>query len=250
MKISESYVAALWFLQELVDRKLIGVHPPTEDLDVTCILSSMDLGTRLQGGKEIYTPLDQSRGGDWKGAITFIGGNVKGDISSKQAFLGMIAFIEFYKNEFEFDVQETIDLLTAMIANPDHYKELWKLWDHYIDRYTNLLGDYPVDIEGTYGTGHLSDTSINRDLILTTARSGDSYLGRCQNSGHDWYHKILENGQQLWAEVRNGIIINGGQNTLPIKYNPSSGVKKALRARSRFRGVRRIINALLKRVCH
>jgi hypothetical protein len=64
MKLTESYVAALWFLQERVDRKLIGVYPPTEDLDVTCILSSMDLGTRLQGGKEIYTLLDQARGGE------------------------------------------------------------------------------------------------------------------------------------------------------------------------------------------
>ncbi len=60
MKISESYVAALWFLQELVERKLIGVYPPTEELDDTCILSAMDLGTRLQGGKEIYTPIRSS----------------------------------------------------------------------------------------------------------------------------------------------------------------------------------------------
>jgi hypothetical protein len=65
----------------------------------------MDLGARLQGGKEIYTLLDQARDGEWKGAITFIRGNIKGDISSEQAFLGMIAFFEFYKNEFEFDVQ-------------------------------------------------------------------------------------------------------------------------------------------------
>jgi hypothetical protein len=105
-----------------------------------------------------------------------------------------------------------IDFLTAMIANPDHYKELWKLWDHYIDRYTNLLDDYPVDIEGAYGNGHLyQNNSINRDLIQTTARSRDNYLGRCPNNGHGWYHKILENGHQLWAEVRNGIIINGGR---------------------------------------
>lgn len=151
MKITEAYVAALWFLEELVERKLIGVNPPTENLDVTCILSSMDPFMWSPDETGVYRPIDQTKGGDWKDAITLAGGNIKGDISSEQAFLGMIAYIEFYKNEFKFCVQETIDLLNHMKLNPEKYKELWELWEHYIDRYKKYSPDYPVDIDGEGG---------------------------------------------------------------------------------------------------
>lgn len=59
----------------------------------------------------------------------------------------MIAFIEFYKNEFEFDVQETIDLLKAMIANLDHYFK--------------LTGDCPVNLGNGKGFTYEADESGN-----------------------------------------------------------------------------------------
>lgn len=158
MKITEAYVSALWFLEELVERKLIGVNPSAENLDVTCILSSMDPFMLTPDENGVYRPIDQAKGEDWKDAIALIEGDIKGDISSETAFSGMIAFIEFYKNEFEFDVQETIDLLKNMIANPDHCRELWKLWEHYINRYKKYSPDCPVDIDGE-GVAYEADES-------------------------------------------------------------------------------------------
>jgi len=38
-----------------------------------------------------------------------------------------------------------------------------------------------------------------------------------------WYAKTLENGIQIWAEVRNGQVRNGGFNSTPKIYNPKQG---------------------------
>lgn len=57
--------------------------------------------------------------------------------------------------------------------------------------------------------GHLSDTVENRKLLENTANNNKNYLGK-DRYGNEWYQQTLKNGKQLWTEVRNEKIINGG----------------------------------------
>lgn len=52
------------FLHELVEQRLIGVHPPTENLDVACILSSMDPFMWAPDENGVYRPVDMAKGED------------------------------------------------------------------------------------------------------------------------------------------------------------------------------------------
>ena len=74
--------------------------------------------------------------------------------------------------------------------------------------------------------GHLSDTVENRKLLENTANNNKNYLGK-DRYGNEWYQQTLKNGKQLWTEVRNGKIINGGLNDIPKEWNPLTGLKKA-----------------------
>lgn len=64
-------------------------------------------------------------------------------------------------------------------------------------------------------TGHLTDTPENRKLILELANDPACFQGM-DMWGNDWYARIDEDGSQLWAEVRNGVIIrNCGRKRTP-----------------------------------
>lgn len=73
--------------------------------------------------------------------------------------------------------------------------------------------------------GHMMDTEKNRLLLETTANSKESYLGK-DKYGNEWYAKIFESGKQVWVEVRNGKIIDGGLNNRPKSWNDGTGLKK------------------------
>ncbi|OKH42766.1 hypothetical protein NIES2130_39550 [Scytonema sp. HK-05] len=59
--------------------------------------------------------------------------------------------------------------------------------------------------------GHLPDTPENRDLLVKVASDGKNYLGK-DKYGNDLYGKINPDGSQTWAQVRDGVIQNGGKN--------------------------------------
>ena len=76
--------------------------------------------------------------------------------------------------------------------------------------------------------GHISNTPLNRELLIATAANIANYAGTCAN-GNRWYHTFLENGQQVWASVRNGFIRNGGINLIPRTFDPVTGFCRNLK---------------------
>jgi len=82
------------------------------------------------------------------------------------------------------------------------------------------------------GKGHVEKTPENKKLIYDVANDPEYYLGP-DDRGHHWYGKILKNGKQVWAKVRNNEIVAWGVNKPGnIKYyNPETGLA-ALKAPS------------------
>lgn len=76
--------------------------------------------------------------------------------------------------------------------------------------------------------GHFPlDSAENREHLLNLVRDKRNFIGICDR-GHEWYVKILENGKQLWAVVRNNIIRNGGINETPRTFNGTTGLSRLL----------------------
>jgi len=74
--------------------------------------------------------------------------------------------------------------------------------------------------------GHFTiDTLENRKLILDTARDPRNFLG-VNEHGNKCYAKILKDGKQIWCEVRNDAIRNGGINLEPRPFNSRTGLSK------------------------
>jgi len=47
--------------------------------------------------------------------------------------------------------------------------------------------------------------------------------------GNEWYAKTLEDGSQIWTQVRKGQITNGGLNPNPRIYNSQSGLSNLMK---------------------
>ncbi len=78
-------------------------------------------------------------------------------------------------------------------------------------------------------TGHLlNDTPAHRQLLIDTALDPGNFLGN-DKYGTEWYAKINSDGTQIWVQVRNGIIKNGGVNQTPKPFNPQTGLSKISR---------------------
>ena len=72
--------------------------------------------------------------------------------------------------------------------------------------------------------GHLPDTPANRELIESVANDPQNYVGT-DSRGHAWYAQTRSDGTQVWAEVRDHTIINGGVNDKPKDVNETTGLK-------------------------
>jgi hypothetical protein len=71
--------------------------------------------------------------------------------------------------------------------------------------------------------GHLADTPANRALLQNIADDATTTLGT-DRFGNVWSARTLEDGTQVWVQVRNGIIQNGGVNPMPRVFNPKTGL--------------------------
>jgi hypothetical protein len=76
--------------------------------------------------------------------------------------------------------------------------------------------------------GHLTDTPENRKSLIGLASNIKNFLG-FDKHGTEWYARLTENGNQLWAAVRNGIIRNGGMNEIPRTFNPETGLSRLIK---------------------
>ncbi len=79
--------------------------------------------------------------------------------------------------------------------------------------------------------GHLADTPANRQLLLGTANNQKNMLGVAE-SGNTWYGNTQKNGTQVWAETRNGNIVNGGVNSAPRTFNPQTGLSSPIKPKN------------------
>lgn len=71
--------------------------------------------------------------------------------------------------------------------------------------------------------GHLPDTPANRSLLQELAADASASLGT-DRFGNTWFARVNPDGTQLWVQVRNGEVINGGLNLVPRNYNPQTGM--------------------------
>ena len=74
------------------------------------------------------------------------------------------------------------------------------------------------------GSGHIPDTPENRALLEAVANQPECFSGT-DIYGNNWYGKVLEDGRQVWSEVRGGVIFDGGVNQEPIFWNPKTGYR-------------------------
>ena len=72
--------------------------------------------------------------------------------------------------------------------------------------------------------GHFTeDTPQNRKLLEDVANNKKNFLG-LDMRGTEWYAETLNDGKQIWIQVRNGEIRNGGINNSPKIYNSKTGL--------------------------
>ena len=74
-------------------------------------------------------------------------------------------------------------------------------------------------------SGHIIDTPENRAKILDLVRNPENFLTP-GNWDKLWFGKILPDGTQIWAEVRNNTIINCGINDIPREANSETGLSR------------------------
>ncbi|MCW6511407.1 DUF1073 domain-containing protein [Lichenifustis flavocetrariae] len=89
----------------------------------------------------------------------------------------------------------------------------------------NLLPDNQSQLKhiSRNENGHLPDTAANRQLLQDIS-SEDRYVLGHDSFGNTWSSKLMDNGTQVWVQVRNGRIINGGVNETPHEFNPQTGL--------------------------
>jgi len=74
--------------------------------------------------------------------------------------------------------------------------------------------------------GHFEfDTPENRKILEDLANDETNYLGT-DSYGKKNYAKILDNGKQLWAEVKGNSIRNAGINDVPKKFDLVTGLAR------------------------
>ena len=73
--------------------------------------------------------------------------------------------------------------------------------------------------------GHLVDTPENRQLLLDVAADPTARLESDQY-GNVWAARLRADGRQVWVQLRDGVIVNGGMNEEAKTFNPQTGLKR------------------------
>ena len=74
--------------------------------------------------------------------------------------------------------------------------------------------------------GHLPNTKENQAIILKMVNTKENYIRTSKNeyAELEWYAQILDNGNQLWASVRNGRVENCGINKEARSFDKETGL--------------------------
>ena len=103
----------------------------------------------------------------------------------------------------------------------------------------NKLPEKPSQLEHMFKEreGHLKNTQQNKEIIIRMANNKEFYLGKSKNeyTELEWYAQILDNGKQLWASVRNGIIQDCGINNTPRPFEEETGLCRNTKKRKKKR---------------
>ena len=105
---------------------------------------------------------------------------------------------------------------------PEALKGKVKLPPHD-DQIKHIMADRP---------GHLPDTPENRKKLVDLANDIRCYKGT-DIKGNNWHYKEIEDGSQLWVEIRDGVIQNGGINKPPRSWDPQTGLNRNIYRRNR-----------------
>jgi hypothetical protein len=67
--------------------------------------------------------------------------------------------------------------------------------------------------------GHFAqDTTGNRQALIDAASRPENFLG-IDRFGNEWFAEIRADGSQIWVQVREGNITNGGVNMTPRAFD-------------------------------
>jgi hypothetical protein len=65
------------------------------------------------------------------------------------------------------------------------------------------------------------DTELSRQALIDVANDPTNILG-ADHFGNAWAAKTLPDGTQIWVQIRDGRITNGGINQMPRHFNLST----------------------------
>lgn len=68
--------------------------------------------------------------------------------------------------------------------------------------------------------GHVIDSPSSRRLLEDVVSDRSNLVGRKLRGGSELFAKLLDDGRQVWVEVRNGLIQDGGVNDIPRSFWP------------------------------
>lgn len=155
MSYSEAYLCMVMFLDTLFQKtrnpikrlamwykKKIGFRPNLELNNLGDLLSASDPLLWNPDTEGFYSPIDAHKARDWESSLKSIGLGATESLTSEQVFEGMVAFVSFYKTEFQFDLQDTLDTLNAMKDKPKQHAALWQQWQACVEH----SGDYPIKL--------------------------------------------------------------------------------------------------------
>ena len=67
--------------------------------------------------------------------------------------------------------------------------------------------------------GHFAeDTEVNRRALIDTANRPVNFVG-ADRFGNAWFIETRSDGSQVWVQVRDGKITNGGINPAPRRFD-------------------------------
>jgi filamentous hemagglutinin len=82
-----------------------------------------------------------------------------------------------------------------------------------------VIAEERVDHIFREADGHFpEDTAVNREALIGTANRSGNYLGT-DRFGNGWFAEVRADGTQIWVQVREGRIMNGGVNATPRDFD-------------------------------